>query len=90
MKKGVRIFFIALAFSFAISFFINMGNWNYDLLTAIGLVNLVIGFLMLLMAGIFLLAKNKPVAQSYAIAAGFLLLTGTLTCTAFPLKLRMM
>lgn len=90
MKRGFNIFLIGLGVSFLISLLFNSGRFNSELLTGVGLFNLLIGCLMLFIAGICLLTGNKQTAQAYAIAAGLLLLTGTLTCSIFPLKLRLM
>lgn len=87
MKKALRIFLISEAIIILFCFMVNGMNPVYDTGFTIGLLNLLLGGLMLLVAIVLLIAKQKENGMATLAAAGLVLLSGIVTCSFFPFRL---
>lgn len=87
MKKALRIFLITEAIIIIFCFLANSMKAVYDTGFSIGLLNLIIGVVMLLVAIVLLIAKQKENGMAALIAAGLILLSGIVTCSFFPFRL---
>lgn len=87
MKKALRIFLITETVIVAFCFLANNMRAVYDTGFTIGLLNLLIGAVMLLVAIVLLLAKQKETGMATLAAAGLILLSGIVTCSFFPFRL---
>ena len=90
MKKKLLLAGAGLAISFLLSITGNEGNFNYDLATVFGLINLLLATLGIIVAVIMLLARNRKNGLDVLAASGIILLVGVGVCSAFPMHLRMM
>ncbi len=87
MKKTLSIFLVAEVIILIFCFFANDMKANYNTGFSVGLLSLIIGFLMLLVAVILLIAKQKDNGMATLAAAGLVLLAGVVTCSFFPFTL---
>lgn len=87
MKKTLRIFLIVELAIMIICFFANNMKAVYDTGFSIGLLNLLTGALLILIAIILLIAKQKDNGMATLAAAGLILLSGVITCSFFPFRL---
>lgn len=87
MKKALRIFLITEAIIIIFCFLANNMKAVYDTGFTIGLLNLIIGAVMLLVAVVLLIAKQKENGMAALTAAGLILLSGIVTCSFFPFRL---
>jgi cytochrome bd-type quinol oxidase subunit 2 len=87
MKKALRIFLIPEAVIILFCFIVNGMKPVYDTGFTIGLLNLLLGVIMLLVAIVLLIAKQKENGMATLTAAGLVLLLGIVTCSVFPFRL---
>lgn len=87
MKKALRIFLISEVIIIFFCFMANSMKAVYDTGFTIGLLNLLAGAVMLLIAIIMLIAKQKENGMATLAAAGLILLAGIITCSFFPFRL---
>lgn len=87
MKKSLKIFLIGIVVSLVLAFAGVGAKFNYDFMTAFGLINLLLGGFGAVISFIILLITKKETAKHVLIASGLLLLVGAGACTAFPINL---
>lgn len=87
MKKSIPLFITGLVLSVVLGFGMNEGGRVYDFFTISGLGNLLIAALFFIIALVCFIARKKELGQQLCIAAGLLLLCGTITCSIFPLNI---
>ena len=86
MKRILKIYAVCLGASLIFAFLLNDRTLDYNFLTGLGLVNLVIGVLAFLV-GLIAFAFDTELAKAILAASGLLLLTGTLTCSIHPFRM---
>ncbi|MDX1938438.1 MAG: hypothetical protein SFU21_15060 [Flavihumibacter sp.] len=87
MNKGLKIYAICFGICLMLALLASGGGISTDILTFTGLISLIIGILLLVIALVALLARSNEWAKAFAIAGGLLLLTGTVTCSVFPINM---
>ena len=87
MKKYINIYLICIIGAAILSIILNKGAFSYDTGFAFGVINLLSGGLLFVIAIILLIAGSKEDGKHLMAASGLILLTGGITCSIFPLKL---
>lgn len=87
MKEILKIFFVQFLLSLVFALLLNGGIDSYDFMTFFGLMNLIIGFLGIVVGGLMNFNdKRKMMSRNLLTASGILLLIGFGTCSQFPLR----
>ena len=86
MKRALPYLAVEILLSLVISAFLNNG-FRGGYLTALGLVNLLLGALGIVIAVIIAMIKEDQIAKALVISSALLILLGTVTCSIFPFRL---
>jgi len=86
MKKFLKIYAVGMAINIFIAYAFNDHRFDNSYMTALGLINLVAA-LLTFVTGLIVMAIDKEIGQAILIASGLFLVTGTLSCSVFPLRL---
>jgi hypothetical protein len=90
IRTGLWIYGVCQLITLLIIFVVNDQQINHDAGTGIGLGNLVAGALVFFVSIIIFILQKRELGRSTLLASGLLLVTGVITCSVFPLKLKLM
>lgn len=86
MKKALPLYAILMILSVLVAFLLNGNGRAYDYMTMFGLSNLLLGIVFGIAGAIVHITGNNITGKALMTAGGLLLLTGTATCSIFPIN----
>ncbi|MFM9911283.1 MAG: hypothetical protein ACKVOW_18235 [Chitinophagaceae bacterium] len=87
MKKSMQIFVAGLIISYLFALLTNEKGTVHDFFSFAGLGNLLLSVLLIIPCIITFIAGKKEIGKALLNAIALLLLTGTITCSVFPMGL---
>jgi hypothetical protein len=90
IKAGLWIYGVCQLLTLLIIFMVVDQHISNDIAIAIGLGNFIAGVLVFFVSVIIFILQKRELGRSTLLASGLLLVTGVITCSVFPLKLKLM